>query len=124
MQLDGRRAQFRAESADADTEARVRALAIHPTGPLPGRAGRALEPGPTVRHLEEAVLARHGDWVEGLARLGVEAERRALRLPVRALCWALSGDALELELELPAGGFATMVLRECVAVSAPADEPA
>lgn len=124
MQLDGRRAQFRAESADADTAARVRALAIHPTGPLPGRAGRALEPGPTVQGLEQAALAPHGDWVEGLARLGVEAERRALRLPVRALRWALSGGALELELELPAGGFATTVLRECVAVSAPADEPA
>jgi len=124
MQLDGRRALFRIEAADAEIEARLRALAIHPTGPLPGRPGRVLEPGPALRQLEQAWLAPHAAWVAGLARLGVEAERRALRLPVRDLCWAVTGDTLELAFELPAGGFATTVLRECVAVSAPADEPA
>jgi tRNA pseudouridine13 synthase len=124
VQLDGRRALFRVEAGDADVELRARSLAIHPTGPLPGRAGRALEPGPAVRALEEACLAPHRAWVDGLARLGVEAERRALRLTVRDLRWALDGDDLELAFELPAGGFATTVLRECVAVSAPADEPA
>ena len=124
VQLDGRRALFRVEAADADVESRVRSLAIHPTGPLPGRPGRALEPGAAVRALEEACLASHRAWVDGLARLGVEAERRALRLTVRDLRWALDGDGLELAFELPAGGFATTVLRECVAASAPADEPA
>jgi tRNA pseudouridine13 synthase len=102
----------------------VRDLEIHPTGPLPGRPGGALAPGPAVQALEAESLAPHRDWVEGLARLGVEAERRALRLPVRDLSFRIRGDVLELAFELPAGGFATTVLRECVAVSAPADEPA
>ena len=124
VQLDGRRALFRVEPGDADVESRVRALALHPTGPLPGRAGRALEPGPAVLALEQAWLAPHRAWVDGLDRLGVEAERRALRLPVRELAWVLDRDTLELTFVLPAGGFATTVLRECVAVSAPADEPA
>jgi len=124
MQLDGRRPLFRSEDPDGEIQARLRALAIHPTGPLPGRAGHALEPGPQVRQLEQDCLAPHAAWVAGLARLGVEAERRALRLPVRNLRWTISGDVLELAFELPAGGFATTVLRECVAVSAPADEPA
>jgi tRNA pseudouridine13 synthase len=124
VQLDGRRPLFRVEPDDGEIDARVRALAVHPTGPLPGRPGRALEPGPAVQTLEEAWLAPHGAWVDGLARLGVEAERRALRLRVRDLGWVVSGDTLDLAFELPAGGFATTVLRECVAVSAPADEPA
>jgi tRNA pseudouridine13 synthase len=124
VQLDGRRPLFRVEPDDGEIGARVRALAVHPTGPLPGRPGRALEPGPEVQALEEAWLAPYGAWVHGLARLGVEAERRALRLRVRDLGWVVSGDTLDLAFELPAGGFATTVLRECVAVSAPADEPA
>jgi tRNA pseudouridine13 synthase len=125
VQLDGRHAMFRVESAAvAEVESRAGALAIHPTGPLPGRSGGSLEPGPAVRVLEEAWLAPHRPWVEGLTRLGVEAERRALRLPVRELGWALRGDSLELTFELSAGGFATTVLRECVALSAPADETA
>ena len=124
VQLDGRRPLFRVEPDDGEIDARVRALAVHPTGPLPGCPGRTLEPGAEVLALEEAWLAPHGAWVDGLARLGVEAERRALRLRVRDLGWAVSGDTLDLAFELPAGGFATTVLRECVAVSAPADEPA
>lgn len=124
VQLDGRHAAFRVQPDDEAVAERARALAVHPTGPLPGRPGRALVPGPQVQALEQAVLAPHRDWVDGLARLGVEAERRALRLPVRDLHWVLRGDTLELAFELPAGGFATTVLRECVAVSAPADEPA
>lgn len=124
VQLDGRRALFRVEPDDTAIAARVRALAVHPTGPLAGRPGRTLEPGPAVRALEESWLALRRAWVDGLVRLGVEAERRALRLPVRDLHWAFDGGTLELAFELPAGGFATTVLRECVAVSAPADEPA
>lgn len=124
VQLDGRRASFRVEPDDDAIAQRVRSLAVHPTGPLPGRPGRALAPARDVQAREEAWLAPHRNWVEGLARLGVDAERRALRLPVRDLHWTWVGDTLGLSFELPAGGFATTVLRECVAVSAPADEPA
>ncbi len=118
MQLDGRRALFRVDAPDDEIAERLRGLAIHPTGPLPGRAGRTLETGAEVRALERDWLQPHLDWVEGLARLGVEAERRALRLPVRALSWRCAAGSLEIGFELPAGGYATTVLRECVAVSA------
>ncbi len=118
MQLDGRRALFRVDTPDEQIHARLRALEIHPTGPLPGRAGRALEPGPEARQRERDSLASHEGWVEGLIRLGVDAERRALRLPVRELAWQLQGAVLELGFALPAGGYATTVLSECVAVSA------
>jgi tRNA pseudouridine13 synthase len=118
MQLDGRRALFRVDAPDPETDARVRAMEIHPTGPLPGRAGRSLEAGPELRQRERDWLAPDAGWVEGLIRLGVEAERRALRLPVRDLDWRLDSGVLELAFVLPAGGYATTVLRECVAVSA------
>ena len=124
MQLGGRRALFRIESPDADIAARLRDLAIHPTGPLPGRAARTLEPGAPVQQLERDWLAPYRAWIEGLAQLGVEAERRALRLPVRDLRWRFGAGMLELEFDLPAGGYATTVLREGVAVSALGNEPA
>jgi tRNA pseudouridine13 synthase len=118
MQLDGRSALFRADSPEEDTVARAARLEIHPTGPLPGRRGRALEAAADVARIERDALAPHRDWVEGLARLGVEADRRALRLPVRELSWEAAPDVLRLSFFLPAGGYATMVLRECAAVSA------
>lgn len=118
MQLDGRRALFRVDAPDTEIDERLRAMEIHPTGPLPGRAGRALEPGAEAWQREREWLAPDDDWVQGLIRLGVEAERRALRLPVRELTWRLDSGVLELGFELPAGGYATTVLRECVALSA------
>jgi tRNA pseudouridine13 synthase len=118
MQLDGRSALFPAEEADADVVDRAARLEIHPTGPLPGRRGRALEAAAEAARVESEALAAHADWVEGLARLGVEADRRALRLPVRELSWEVAPGVLRLAFFLPAGGYATAVLRECAAVSA------
>lgn len=56
------------------------------------------------------MLAPYQDLIEALCREGVEASRRATRLPVAALEWQRDGDALILSFSLPAGAFATTVL--------------
>jgi tRNA pseudouridine13 synthase len=65
--------------------------------------------------LERRVLADYPDWLQGLEAAGLKQDRRALRLPVPDLRWRLAApDRLVLEFSLPAGAYATSVLRELV----------
>jgi len=108
--LDGRGSWFIAETDDAALAGRLASLDVHPTGPMWGR-GEPPGHGPAAA-LERDVAARFSVFAEGLAAAGLEQERRALRLRVRDLAWALQGDVLELSFGLPAGAYATAVLRE------------
>jgi len=105
VMLEGTHSHFVAGRPDAALEERCARLDVHPSGPLPGR-GAAPGPAP-----EREVLASVAAVVAGLERFA-DADRRALRLRVANLRWALSGDSIELEFDLPAGAFATAVLRE------------
>ena len=51
-----------------------------------------------------------------LEKAGVEAARRALRLKPANMAWTFREDSLLLEFELPAGAYATSVLRELVSL--------
>jgi tRNA pseudouridine13 synthase len=69
--------------------------------------------------LERQVAAEHADLAEGLAKARMEHERRALRLMPKDLRWRWLDDAtLELAFELPAGAYATVVVRELANVGA------
>jgi tRNA pseudouridine13 synthase len=114
VQLDARGSWFLAEADDPALQARLAALELHPTGPLWGR-GEPPGTGPGVE-LERAVAARFAVLAQGLAAAGLEHERRALRVRVGELRWQLVGDTLDICFELPAGAFATAVLREFVDV--------
>lgn len=84
---------------------------IHPSGPLwgQGESPAAGEAGV----LEREVAAAYADLAEGLAAARMEQERRPLRLLPKDLHWRwLGDDALELSFELPAGAYATVVMRE------------
>jgi tRNA pseudouridine13 synthase len=113
LNLDGRHSFFRADAIGEDLIERCERLDLHPTGPLWGKG----EPptGGEVHSLEEAAADSLPGWGEGLARFGLAQERRPLRLPVRDLAWALSPVGLELTFTLPAGAYATAVLRELIA---------
>lgn len=92
---------------------------IHPSGPLPGTVGDEPTSGEALA-LEQAVLAAHGNSVDGLKHLRVEAARRALRLDMRSLQWTwTAAGVLVLRFELPPGAYATSVLRELVVTSTP-----
>ncbi|MDJ0806709.1 MAG: tRNA pseudouridine(13) synthase TruD [Gammaproteobacteria bacterium] len=111
MNLVGRRAGFPLETLDADIQRRCAIMDIHPTGPLWGR-GRSLVGGDALQ-LEQTTLAAYGDWRNGLEHVGLKQERRALRVPVPDLAWNLpNDDQLSLTFSLPAGSYATVLLRE------------
>ncbi|AGA90122.1 hypothetical protein Thimo_1327 [Thioflavicoccus mobilis 8321] len=113
MQLAGSQSHFAAETIDEALCARTRAGDIAPTGPLWGR-GAPLTSG-TPAQLEGEVAAAFPLWVQGLEAAGLKHERRALRLTAKDLTWEWRGDdLLELAFELPAGAYATAVVRELV----------
>ncbi|MDE2234648.1 MAG: tRNA pseudouridine(13) synthase TruD [Gammaproteobacteria bacterium] len=111
--LDGSHSVFAVEHVDATLLARARDCDLHPTGPLWG-AGENRTSG-RVALLETEVASDHAIYAGGLERAGVQAARRALRLPLRDLTWDASApDRLMMEFFLPAGAYATAVLRELV----------
>ena len=97
-----------------ELEARLAAGELHPSGPLPGRPGHCLAPDGEAVALEHAVLQRPplDAWVAGLARRGADAARRPLRAIPRELAWEWGEGELLLRFELPAGSYATSLVRE------------
>ena len=111
--LDGSRSVFGPEALTDESQARLDAFDIHPTGPLWGEG--ELRSGDVAREVELAAM--QGDSAtrlrNGLERAGLKQERRALRLQPSELRWQWLDDAaLELRFALPPGCYATTVLRE------------
>jgi tRNA pseudouridine13 synthase len=110
--LDGRGSVFAVTEPDAELERRCAGLEIHPTAPLWGE-GEALSAG-EVRSLEEDVAAGFPEALAVIRGARMNAERRALRMRVRDLEHVYEQDVLRLRFALPAGSFATAVLRELI----------
>ena len=122
LQLDGRRAWFVAGADDADVTARAQVMDVHPTGPLWGRG--PLATAAAACRLEEECLAPYAELRTGLERAGLEQDRRALRVRVQDLECQRDGDDLLLHFSLPAGSYATAVLRELLSGDSAAAEEA
>ena len=69
-----------------------------------------------VLELENSVAAEFELFTQGLEAARLKQERRALRLIPENLSWSIFENVLQINFDLPAGAFATMVLRECVDV--------
>lgn len=88
------------------------------TGPLWGKG--ALRSTEDVAQLESGIAVRHAELAAGLEANGLAQERRALALRPAAFSAAWFGERdLELAFSLPAGAYATAVLREVCAWSLP-----
>ena len=118
LQLDGRNSWFRqlGEVDLAAIDTRLRAMAIHPTGPLWGRAGSQADS--VVAERERRVVGVRPVLRDGLEATGLASDRRALRVRVNALRWQWAPQMLHLSFSLRVGSFATAVLAELMIVEA------
>ena len=109
--LEGSRQYFKSQASDLDIETRIRSADIHPGGPLWGDGEP--ESSDEVYELECSIAATESELVAGLAAARMDHDRRALRVIPQDLSseW-LAEDVLKLSFALPAGAYATALLRE------------
>ena len=114
MLLDNSHSYFLAMDIDDKIVQRLKEHDIHPSGPLWGR-GELLSKG-DVAGLESQLPNKFKVFDSGLKNARLDQDRRSLRLSVDDLQWYFDADnkLLELSFFLPAGGYATSVLREIV----------
>ncbi|MBD8214851.1 tRNA pseudouridine(13) synthase TruD [Erwinia persicina] len=122
LQLTGRGSWFVAEAAERDTlQQRVDASELRITAPLPGSG----EWGTRDEALafEQNSLSGEGALIALMDRERVEAARRAMLVIPRDLQWNWQDDVtLEMAFWLPAGSFATSVVRELLLTQGSAAE--
>lgn len=110
-QFDLSHSCFQSDQADAEIIRRLEAKEIHPTGVLWGRGNADVSAHALA--VEQAVIKEHEELAQGLIANAVDRDRRALRVNVQDLCWQFIDEStLELCFTLPAGSYATSVLRE------------
>lgn len=117
MLLDGSHSYFVVDGVDEDIRRRCREFDVHPGGVLWGQgemAGRQ-----EAAKYEQALADAHPEFCQGLEQAGLERAYRPLRLAVRDLEGQVDAGAgrIELAFRLPAGAYATTVIRELAATA-------
>lgn len=107
--LNGTKSCF-VNDGDPTLEERTEQQDIHPTGALWGK-GELLTIG-DIAALEQQIAEALNDLAKGLIKYGLKQERRSLRLPVSEFEYEFTEGEMKLSFSLPAGSFATVVLRE------------
>jgi tRNA pseudouridine13 synthase len=104
---------FFCESPTDEIVSRLARLDIHPSGPLWGKGTPATTD--TALALETEIAESQRELCEGLERAGMEMARRPLRLAITDFNWRFPDEnSLIVAFSLPAGAYATAVLREIV----------
>ncbi|MFT4939560.1 MAG: tRNA pseudouridine13 synthase [Paraglaciecola sp.] len=120
MQLAGNASFFNAYIIDPTILQRLNIRDIQISAPMWG-AGR-LASQATATEFENRVALKHPKVTETLEKLGLKQERRPISLYPQDISWEMNDSELRLRFILPAGAFATSVLREVVNVSQPGTE--
>lgn len=104
---------FKAEFPDADIVRRLDEKILHPAGTLWGKGES--QTADAAKDVERQVIELFPELAQGLIASSVEQSVRPMRLVVAELDWQFkdSNDLL-LSFNLPAGSYATAVLREIV----------
>ena len=111
MMLAGSHSIFSIDVVDSEIEQRIQKLDIHPTGAMWG--GGELASTRDAELLEVAAVKDDMVFSAGLKRAGLKQQRRALRLIPETLQFnRIASNTIELQFSLPAGSYATVVLRE------------
>ena len=113
--LNQSNSHFQADVIDQNLQERLMQGDIHPTGLLWGKGNSSTSA--EVLKLEQAIIADHPTLADGLLKAGLEQDRRALRVIPENISWQLETDNLRLSFSLPAGSYATTLLREIVNTS-------
>jgi tRNA pseudouridine13 synthase len=112
--FDGSNTTFKSELPDAEIHRRLAAKTIHPSGVLWGKG--AVDVSADAYVIEQKIIGANDELTEGLVTYGVDKARRALRVNVGNLEWEFGNQSiLQLRFTLPAGSYATSVLREIIA---------
>jgi len=116
MLLDNSHSYFLVEEIDEKIIQRLKEHDIHPSGPLWGR-GDLLSKG-AVAEIENKLPEKFKVFDLGLRNARLDQDRRSLRLSVNDLQYSYDtkNKILNLSFFLPAGGYATAVLREIIKV--------
>lgn len=114
LMLTGSNSFFAEDELSDDLVKRLSAGELQLTAPLYGK-GELASKG-EAKAFEEKVLAEHPQILDGLAAAGLRQERRALLLRPQGLTYAFDENNVTLNFYLPAGTFATSVIRELIEV--------
>lgn len=112
VMLAGSKSYFVANPWDDELMARLQQKDIQLSAPLWGR-GQALSQAEALT-FESTISNRLSEDCVGLEQAGLTQERRTLLLEPQNLSHEIEGDTLVLKFALPAGCFATSLLRELV----------
>lgn len=105
------KSHFSADPFSTETRSRIDAHQIHPSGPLVGKTPSIA--GDVAGQIESEVMETQSRLVSGLAAADLESQRRPYRLVPEDFSWTTLDDGdLQLRFNLPAGSYATTVLRE------------
>jgi tRNA pseudouridine13 synthase len=112
MLLAGSASYFCAQEIDETIKQRLVSGDIQLSAPLWGQGQLAS----LVRagEYEKNIANNYPTITATLVKLGLKQERRALRLLPNNMQWEINGDQLKVSFDLPAGAFATSVIRELV----------
>ena len=114
MQLAGSNSFFCAEQIDNSTSERIQQRDIYLSAPMWGMGQLASQS--EALQFEQELAQQHPAVTQTLEDLGLKQERRAINLFPNDLEWSWANDTLNLSFSLPAGTFATSVLRELIDV--------
>ncbi|HAT6979344.1 TPA: tRNA pseudouridine(13) synthase TruD [Legionella pneumophila] len=100
------------KSLDEQLLQRIGEKDVSPASPLPGRS-KNLVKGTALQIINE-VYAEWSAWLDGLEKNGLEEAWRANILYAEQIEYRINQGTVELSFVLPAGAYATVVLRELV----------
>jgi tRNA pseudouridine13 synthase len=111
--FDGSQGYFKSQAVDTDILRRLTEKKIHPSGVLWGKGENAVSGDAYA--VEQQVIDANPELAQGLIQNGVDQSRRPLRINVNDLEWTFKDDmTLKLKFTLPAGSYATALLRELI----------
>lgn len=110
LMLSGTQSVFLADEIDESIKTRLNEKDIDITAPMWG-AGELMTTQ-SVISFEQNIGSQYQEFCDGLAKFGLKQERRRIRLCVENANICVENDTVVLTFMLPAGSYATTVIRE------------